>query len=157
MKITREITMELNNELAIMGCPFRYKFDDKNCTGNNPQIELTLPSMSYVSSFMVHPTMEFFVWLVTWFKVRGIEISSNNDSSILWSKNGWDNVEHEEEHGWLVKKTKEKYYYRCSKCGDQYAVLRSAMGNSFGEEYKHTKNYCSRCGQKMTYVTVSDN
>lgn len=92
MKITIEMTMELNNELSIMGCPFRYKFDDKNCVGNNPQIELTLPSMNYVNSFIVNPTIEFFVWLTTWFKVRGIELSSNNDSSILWSKSGWDNV-----------------------------------------------------------------
>lgn len=92
MKITREMVVELNSELAVMGCPFRYKFDDKNCTGNNPQIELILPSMNYVKNFMVHPTIEFFVWMTTWFKVRGIELSSNNDGSILWSKSGWDDV-----------------------------------------------------------------
>ena len=28
MKITREMVVELNNELAVKGCPFRYKFND---------------------------------------------------------------------------------------------------------------------------------
>ena len=27
MKITREMVMELNNELAVKGCPFRYEYE----------------------------------------------------------------------------------------------------------------------------------
>lgn len=86
MKITREMTMELNNELAVMGCPFRYKYVEQD----NPQIEITLPSMNYVDSFIVNPTVAFFDWLIAWFKVSGVELSRNNDGSIFWSKSGWD-------------------------------------------------------------------
>lgn len=90
MKITREMVIELNNELAVMGCPFRYEIEDKKCSWNNPHIELVLPSMNYVESFMVCPKTEFFEWLYAWFRLKGIELSCNNDRSILWSKNGWD-------------------------------------------------------------------
>ena len=90
MKITREIVVELNAELSTMGVPFRYKFEGVKCTSGNPNIELVLPSMNYVSSFMVYPTTEFFTWLYAWFKLKGIELNCNNDRSILWSKDGWD-------------------------------------------------------------------
>ena len=90
MKITREMVVELNSELTAMGCPFRYKFEGKKCTANNPNIELTLPSINYVSSFTIYTTKEFSEWLDTWFGLRGIELSRNNDGSILWSKSGWD-------------------------------------------------------------------
>ena len=86
MKITKEITMELNNELAIKGCPFRYKFIYDEFSFGNPQIEIVLPSMSCVDSFIINPTKEFFNWLETWFKVKGIELNCNNSGSILWSK-----------------------------------------------------------------------
>ena len=89
MKITKEMVIELNNELSIKGCPFRYKYDEASYSGN-PHMEIILPSMSCVSSFIVNPTREFFDWLELWFKVKGIELSCNNDGSILWSKNGWD-------------------------------------------------------------------
>ena len=90
MKITAEMVMELNNELVNKGCPFRYEFNDKAHHADNPAMEIALPSMSCVSSFIVNPTREFFDWLELWFKVKGIELSCNNDGSVLWSKNGWD-------------------------------------------------------------------
>lgn len=117
MKITREMVVELNSELAIMGCPFRYKFDNEKCLANNPQIELILPSMNCVKSFMVHPTTEFFVWLATWFKNRGIELSSNNDSSILWSKSGWNKDHYCELCGEYIEKEHLKV---CDKCASEY-------------------------------------
>lgn len=88
MKITAEMVMELNNELANKGCPFRYEYDEAGYAGNS-RMEITLPSMSCVDSFIINPTREFFDWLELWFKVKGIELSSNNTGSILWSKNGW--------------------------------------------------------------------
>lgn len=84
MQITREIVMELNNELAVKGCPFRYKFIDDGLV--NSSIEITLPSMRCVESFIINPKREFFDWLKLWFKtIHGIEINCNNDGSILWS------------------------------------------------------------------------
>lgn len=88
MKITKEMVMELNNELANKGCPFRYEYDETGYAGN-PHIEIALPSMSCVDSFIINPTKEFFDWLELWFKVKGIELSCNNTGSILWSKNCW--------------------------------------------------------------------
>ena len=90
MKITKEMTMELNNELAIMGCPFRYKFIDDKFSSGNPQIKIVLPSMNCVDSFIINPTKKFFDWLELWFKVKGIELNCNNDGSVLWSKSRWN-------------------------------------------------------------------
>ena len=92
MKITREMAIELNNELAIMCCPFRYKFVEDRYGCGNSQIELTLPNTNYVRSFIVNPTEEFMNWLYKWFDTRGIELRSNNDGSILWSASGWDDI-----------------------------------------------------------------
>lgn len=89
MKITEEMVIELNNELKDMGCPFRYNYDENGYSGN-PHINITLPSMTYVDSFIINPSREYFNWLKLWFKLKGIEISGNNDGSIMWSLNGWD-------------------------------------------------------------------
>ena len=83
MRITKEIVMELNNELYIKGCPFRYKFSDDMIVSS---MEITLSSMSCVDSFIINPTREFFEWLKLWFKTKyDIELISNNTGSILWS------------------------------------------------------------------------
>ena len=89
MKITREMIVELNNELVNKGCSFRYEYDEAGYSGN-PHMKIVLPSMNYVNSFYINVTMEFFDWLMLWFNVKGIELSYNNDRSILWSKSGWD-------------------------------------------------------------------
>ena len=89
MKITREMAIELNNELAVKGCPFRYEYDEAKYSGN-PQISISLPNMNCVDSFIINPTKEFFDWLELWFKTKGIELSCNNTGSVLWSKNGWE-------------------------------------------------------------------
>ena len=89
MKITREMVMELNNELANKGCSFRYEYDEAGYLGN-PHMKIVLPSMNYVNHFYISLTKEFYDWLNLWFKIKGIELSYNNDRSILWSKSGWD-------------------------------------------------------------------
>lgn len=154
MKITREMVVELNTELAIMGCSFRYRYDEAGYSGN-PHIEIALPSMNFINYVSIHPKNEFFDWLKMWFRMKGIELSSNNDRSILWSKSGWDKEE-DTVCGWIIKVTDDKYYYKCSKCGDQYAVLRKVLGHSYGEEYKYIKNYCSCCGRKMEFTEHED-
>lgn len=88
MKITNEMVIELNKELSNKGCPFRYEYDEVGYTGN-PHIKITLPSMEGVDSFNINPTKLFFDWLELWFKDKGIELSYNNDGSIMWSKDGW--------------------------------------------------------------------
>ena len=84
MKITREMVTELNNELEIRSCPFRYKYKDEEYI---PKIEITLPNMNYVDSFIINVSSEFFDWLNSWFKTKyGIELNCNNTGSILWTK-----------------------------------------------------------------------
>ena len=53
-------------------------------------MEITLPSLKYIDSFIINPTNEFYDWLELWFKIKGIELSYNNTRSIIWSKSGWD-------------------------------------------------------------------
>ena len=89
MKISREMVVELNHELANKGCPFRFKFTS-NYGNSNPQMEITLPSLKYIDSFIINPNNEFYDWLELWFKIKGIELSYNNTRSIIWSKSGWD-------------------------------------------------------------------
>ncbi len=83
MKITKEMVMNLNIELAIKGCPFRYKFVDDMIISS---MEITLPSMNCVDSFIINPTKEFFDWLKLWFKEKyKIELNCNNTGSVMWS------------------------------------------------------------------------
>lgn len=89
MKISREMVVELNQELANKGCPFRFNFVLRY-TDSNPQMEITLPSLRYVHSFIINPNDDFYDWLELWFKIKGIELSYNNTRSIIWSKSGWD-------------------------------------------------------------------
>ena len=85
MKITREMVMELNNELAFKGCPFRYEYEGAT---EIPHMEIALPNMNCVSSYIINVTKDFLEWLELWFKTKyGIELICNNDGSILWAKN----------------------------------------------------------------------
>lgn len=88
MKITEAMVYTLNEELEYRGYPFCYKYDDSIIKGN-PCIKISLPRMKGVHSFTINPTEEFFDWLENWFKERDIELSYNNNGSIIWSKNGW--------------------------------------------------------------------
>ena len=85
MKITKEMVMNLNIELAIKGCPFRYKFVDDMIISS---MEIILPSMNCVDSFIVNPTKEFFDFLELWFKEKyKMELNCNNTGSVMWSNN----------------------------------------------------------------------
>ena len=95
MKISKEMVYQLNNELRFRGYPFRYEYNESLISGN-PHIQITLTSTFGVDSFIINPTKEFFEWLQNWFIERyGIELSCNNDRSILWSKTGWEEYKHE--------------------------------------------------------------
>lgn len=90
MKITREMVVELNKELANKHCSFRFNFQGENEYSCNTQMEITLPSLKYVNSFIINPNEEFYDWLELWFKLKGIELSYNNTRTIIWSKSGWN-------------------------------------------------------------------
>lgn len=88
MKITREMVIELNNELAVKCCPFRYEYEEATEYSRIPQMEIALPNMNCVSSYIINVTKDFLKWLDIWFKTKyGIELTYNNDGSVLWAKN----------------------------------------------------------------------
>ena len=89
VKFTQEIVADLNHELSAKGCSFRFQLQ-KEIT-DNPSIEIVLPSMNGIDSFILNITDEFFEWLQTWCKINyGIILSCNNTRSTMWSKNGWN-------------------------------------------------------------------
>ena len=88
MKITEEMVMELNNELANKGCVFRYELAHLQ-HDVNPTMKAVLVSMNNVDSFIINITDDFFMWLRLWFKVKGIELAWNNTRDIFWSRSGW--------------------------------------------------------------------
>lgn len=84
-KITREMIMELNNELAVKCVPFRYEY--KIMGSGHAGMEITLPNMNCVDSFIINVTRDFLKWLELWFKTKyEIELTCNNTGSILWAK-----------------------------------------------------------------------
>lgn len=83
MKITKDMIVEFNEELAKKNCVFRYEFDDSELA--IPCAKMTLVNLNYVNSFIVNLSNEFFDWLVQWFEAKGIKIMFNNDRSIFWS------------------------------------------------------------------------
>ena len=46
MKITREMVMELNNELAVKGCPFRYEYEGATEYSHIPLMQVALPKVN---------------------------------------------------------------------------------------------------------------
>lgn len=88
MKITKEMVIELNNELANRGCSFRFEYGGEEF-GKNPNINIIPCSMVYIDSYIINPTQEFFDWLELWFKLKGITLGFNNTRSIVWSMDGW--------------------------------------------------------------------
>ena len=54
MKITREMVIELNNELAVKGCPFRYEYEGETEYSRIPHMEIALPNMNCVSSYIIN-------------------------------------------------------------------------------------------------------
>lgn len=143
MKITQEMVMELNNELINKGCPFRYEYEN-NTTSGNPHIKITLPSMNYVSSFIINPEREFFDWLKLWFKIRGIELYFNNDGMICWSKNGCGDRVSEE----VVMQIKQYYVYTARGFGNVIVVQPDYL-NKNENDYVMVITYCNK---KFGYI-----
>ena len=54
MKITREMVIELNNELAVKGCPFRYEYEGATEYSYIPQMQVALPNMNCVGSCIIN-------------------------------------------------------------------------------------------------------
>lgn len=83
----------------------------------------------------------------------GLDNFSKEYQELVKSLNNSANEEENKECcGWLITVTKDKYYYKCSKCGHQFAAIRQTTGITYGEEYKHITPYCSHCGRKMMYT-----
>lgn len=91
MKITRDMVTVLNKELSDMGCSFEFYYDEYGMTGN-PYIKIKPISTKFIDSYTLNLTKDFYDYLADFFLERGIELSGNNDGSIMWSKNGWISI-----------------------------------------------------------------
>ena len=86
MKLTKEMVSELNNELAVMGCSFRFAFCESKMTGL-PSMEITLPSKNYVHSYIINVSRAYLEWQDMWFKTRyNVVLNCNNTGSVFWCK-----------------------------------------------------------------------
>ena len=52
--IDRGMVIELNNELAVKGCPFRYEYEGATEYSHIPQMRVVLPNMNCVSSCIIN-------------------------------------------------------------------------------------------------------
>ncbi len=87
MKITREMTNELNIVLANMGCSFKFHFREEPL---NNMIEVEPMNSQFIDSSIINLTKDFYKFLEDFFKSKGIEeLCYNNTGSTIWSKNGW--------------------------------------------------------------------
>lgn len=88
MRITKEMTKELNAILANMGCIFNFEYRDG--TLGNSEIEIRPVNGKFIQRSIINPTKEFYEFLENYFKSKGIEeLSYNNTGSIIWSTSRW--------------------------------------------------------------------
>ena len=88
--ITEKMVEELNTELEAMGCCFRYIYNEK-FFADIPTIHITPISTTFLSSYVLNPTKEFFQWIKLWFTNKGVRLCLNNDGSIMWGVDMSDN------------------------------------------------------------------
>lgn len=87
MKITQEMTNELNAVLANMGCSFKFNFREESL---NNKIEVVPMNSQFIDSSIINLTKDFYKFLEDFFKSKGIErLCYNNTGTTIWSKDGW--------------------------------------------------------------------
>lgn len=86
MRITEEMTDELNAILASMGCSFKFNFREDAL---NNKIEIVPMNSQFIDSAIINLTKECYSFLEHFFERKGIELDCNNTGSTLWSKNGF--------------------------------------------------------------------
>jgi len=90
---TEEITNELNKQLEVLNCAFRFKLVTEEYGERlyNPHIEISLTNNYFVNSFVLNLTNKFYKWLEQLCEDNwNIHLSYNNTRSIIWAKEGWD-------------------------------------------------------------------
>lgn len=84
MKLSKEIVLKLNTQLAIDGCAFRYVLIENMLA--MPAMKITLPNSKFVESTIINLTKDGFDFVESFLKSQGIEtVCCNNDGSIIWS------------------------------------------------------------------------
>lgn len=85
-RITQKMLDVLNEELLAKGCIFRYEVKNRNEDGSINTIHRVLPDNTWIDSYIINATEDFYKWFEEFFKEYGIEISYNNTKSICWAK-----------------------------------------------------------------------
>lgn len=87
MKITEEMTDELNALLASMGCSFKFAFREG---ASNNMIDVVPMNSQFIDSAIINLAKECYSFIEHFFKGKGIEeLSYNNTGSTIWSKSGF--------------------------------------------------------------------
>lgn len=86
MKITDEMVTELNTMLADEGCIFRIAISNES----NPSISVVPNNEKYIRNVIINLNDEFYSFIETFFKCKGIKLSYNNTRDIMRSMSGWD-------------------------------------------------------------------
>lgn len=90
---TEEITNELNKQLEVLNCAFRFKLviEEYGEKLYNPHIKISLINNYFIDSFSLTLTDEFYKWLEQLCEDNwDIHLSYNNTGNIIWAKEGWD-------------------------------------------------------------------
>lgn len=88
MRITEEMTDELNGILASMGCSFKFAFREGTLKS---QIDVVPMNNQFIDSSIINLTKECYSFIEHFFKGKGIEeLSYNNTGSTIWSKSGFN-------------------------------------------------------------------
>ncbi|MCI9136435.1 MAG: hypothetical protein HFH48_02560 [Lachnospiraceae bacterium] len=88
MRITEEMTDELNALLASMGCSFKFAFREEML---NNKIDVVPMNSQFIDSCIINLTKECYSFIEHFFKGKGIEeLSCNNTGSTIWSKRGFN-------------------------------------------------------------------
>lgn len=87
MRITEEMTDELNALLASMGCSFKFNFREEPL---NNMIDVVPMNSQFIDSSIINLTKECYRFIEHFFNGKGIEeLSCNNTGSTIWSKSGF--------------------------------------------------------------------
>lgn len=81
MKITKQMTDELNIILLNLGCSFKFKFDEQ-CHSIK-----VIPSNSiFIKNSIINLTNDCYDLINAFFKTKNIELNYNNTKDIMWAK-----------------------------------------------------------------------
>lgn len=90
MRITEEMTDELNEILKSMGCSFKFAYREDNL---NSQIDVAPMNGQFIDSAIINLTNECHSFIEHFFQGKGIEkLGYNSTRTTIWSRDGFERI-----------------------------------------------------------------